>query len=221
MALTARTLSTREIAQGLRDAGFPEGLIPTMTAVTLAESSGNPYAHNPNRTTGDNSYGLLQINMIDGMGPERRAEFGIASNDALFDPATNFRAAKKIFDQQGIGAWGAYTNGSYKQFMGADIGSADVDIPRASRSGGSPTTGLDPNGAGSDVPDNLPLANKVALSGLDIDMAKALQESSEGRMAGAKVPGLLEGSQQQLGNEPVDSVAGRDRGVFQLLGLLS
>ena len=220
MALTARTLSTREIAQGLRDAGFPESLIPTMTAVTLAESSGNPYAHNPNRSTGDNSYGLLQVNMIDRLGPERRAQFGIASNEDLFDPATNFRAAKKIFDQQGIGAWGAYTNGSYKQFMGADVGSTDVDIPRASRSGGSPTTGLDPNGAGSDVLDNLPLANKVALSGLDVDMAKALQESSQGRMAGAKVPGLLEGSQQQLGDEPMDSVAGRDRGVFQLLGLL-
>ena len=91
----------------------------------------------------------------------------------------------------------------------------------ASRSGGSPTTGLDPNGAGSDVPDSLPLPNKVALSGLNIDMAQALEESSKGRMAGTRVPGLLEGSQQQLGNEPIDSVAGRDRGVFQLLGLLS
>jgi hypothetical protein len=116
----ARTLSTQQIASGLRNAGFPEEVIPTMTAVTMAESGGNPYAHNPNRDTGDNSYGLLQINMIDGMGPERRADFGINSDDQLFDADTNFRAAKRIFDQQGIGAWGAYTNGSYKKYLGQD-----------------------------------------------------------------------------------------------------
>lgn len=116
----ARTLSTQQIAQGLRDAGFPEQVIPTMTAVTMAESGGNPYAHNPNAGTGDNSYGLLQINMLGGMGPERRQWFGLNSDDQLFDPSTNFRAAKKIYDSQGIGAWGAYTNGSYKKYLGQD-----------------------------------------------------------------------------------------------------
>ena len=47
------------------------------------------------------------------------ADFGISSDDQLFDTDTNFRAAKRISDQQGIGAWGACTNGSYK-YLGKD-----------------------------------------------------------------------------------------------------
>ena len=117
----ARTLSTAQIRDGLRRAGFPEEVVPTMTAITYAESGGNPYAHNPNAGTGDNSYGLLQINMLGGMGPERRRWFGLNSDDQLFDPDTNFRAAKQIYDAQGLGAWGAYTNGSYQKFMGQDL----------------------------------------------------------------------------------------------------
>ena len=213
-----RTLSTIEIAQGLRNAGFPEDLIPTMTAVTLAESSGNPYAHNPNRNTGDNSYGLLQINMIDGMGPERRAEFGIGSNEALFDPATNFRAAKQIYDQQGIGAWGAYTNGSYKRFMGADVGSSEVERPRAMKT-------LTPGKSADEVVKDLPLAAKMSLAGADIDMAKTLREASQGRMAGGddQLPdGMIENTQQQLGGQPTGMAGNRDDlfgGILRLLGL--
>ena len=55
--------------------------------------------------------------MLGGMGPERRAQFGLSSNDELFDPKTNAKAAYQIYKQQGINAWGAYTNGSYKQFL--------------------------------------------------------------------------------------------------------
>ena len=61
-----------------RQAGFSsKELRPVMAAIGLAESVGNPRAHNPNASTGDNSYGLMQINMLGAMGPERRAAFGI------------------------------------------------------------------------------------------------------------------------------------------------
>ena len=88
-----------------------------MAAIGLAESGGNPRAHNPNASTGDNSYGLMQINMLGAMGPERRAAFGIQSNEELFDPLTNMKAAKKIFDSQGLGAWSVYKSGAYKQHL--------------------------------------------------------------------------------------------------------
>ena len=51
---------------------FADELIPLMIAVALAESSGLPYTHNRNQFTGDDSYGLFQINMIDEIGVERR-----------------------------------------------------------------------------------------------------------------------------------------------------
>ncbi len=100
-----------------RQAGFSPELAPVMAAIGLAESSGNPRAHNPNASTGDNSYGLMQINMLGAMGPERRAAFGIRSNEELFDPLTNMKAAKKIFDSQGLGAWSVYKSGAYKQHL--------------------------------------------------------------------------------------------------------
>jgi hypothetical protein len=115
--------SNPELASFARKAGFPEELIPTMVGISKAESGGNPLAFNPNASTGDLSYGLMQINMLGGMGPERRKEFGIKANEELYDPLKNFQAAKKIYDQQGLGAWSVYRSGKYKDFLptGAQI----------------------------------------------------------------------------------------------------
>ena len=104
----------QSLAEG---AGFKGEDARTMAAIAMAESSGNPKAHNPNASTGDNSYGLFQINMLGGMGPERRGQFGIESNEQLFNPATNVKAAKQVYDSQGFGAWSVYTSGKYKDFL--------------------------------------------------------------------------------------------------------
>ena len=111
------TFSPRRISKGLQRVGFADELIPLMTAIALAESSGLPYAHNRNEFTGDDSYGLFQINMIGDIGVERRQLFGLNNNDELFYPRKNFEAAKFIFDQQGLTAWGAYRNGSYRDHL--------------------------------------------------------------------------------------------------------
>lgn len=112
-----RVLSPAQIAAHVRAAGYPEELVPTKVAIAMAESSGNPRAHNPNASTGDNSYGLFQVNMLGSMGAERRRQLGLTSNDELFDPAVNARAAKQVFDSQGLGAWSVYKSGAYKKFM--------------------------------------------------------------------------------------------------------
>jgi len=113
----SKRYSQAQLAQFARQAGFPEQDVPTIVAIAMGESSGNPRAHNPDASTGDNSYGLMQINMLGQMGADRRAQFGLGSNEELFDPVKNFAAAKTIYDSQGLGAWGAYTNQSYKDFM--------------------------------------------------------------------------------------------------------
>ena len=123
MILTTRNrrsmgvFSSKRIQRGLQLAGFSDDLIPIMTAITFAESGGNPRAHNNNASTGDNSYGLLQINMINEIGRERRENFSLTSNRELFDPSVNFKVAKQIYDQQGLYAWGSYRNDSYKTFL--------------------------------------------------------------------------------------------------------
>ena len=63
----------------------------------------------------------MQINMLDRpgfeMGKERRTKWGLSSNEELNDPQTNFNAAFDVWQSQGWGGWGAYTDGRYKQFL--------------------------------------------------------------------------------------------------------
>jgi hypothetical protein len=109
-------LTRAEVATFARAAGFTTpDLNNTMVAIARAESGWNPKAHNP--IPPDNSYGLWQINMIGAMGPQRRKQFGITSNDQLFAPAINAHAAWLIYRQQGLKAWSTYSNGHYKKYL--------------------------------------------------------------------------------------------------------
>ena len=114
--INEKLMNTAKLAMG---AGFTKEEAKIMAAIAGGESSFNNRAHNPNRASGDNSYGLWQINMIDSMGPARRKQFGISSNEELFDPKVNARAAKAIYDSQGFGAWGAYKDGNAAKYMNA------------------------------------------------------------------------------------------------------
>ena len=114
---TGGTLNQEEIARAARAAGFPEDKVATMTAIAMAESSGDSAALNNNPNTGDLSYGLWQINMLGDMGPERRKLFGIKSNEELLDPLTNAKAAYKIYELQGYAAWSVYKSGKYRDYM--------------------------------------------------------------------------------------------------------
>lgn len=93
--------------------------VAVATAIAWAESGGNATAHNPNRATGDDSYGLWQINMLGSMGPRRRILFGISSNEKLLDPVTNANAMVKLWLNKGrsFRDWTTYNNGKYKSFL--------------------------------------------------------------------------------------------------------
>jgi len=109
------SLTFDQLKSHARNAGFSDEDAARMAAIAMAESSGNPRAHNS--TPPDNSYGLWQINMIGNLGPARRQQLGISSNEQLFDPATNAKAAKMIKDSQGWNAWTVHKTGAYKKFM--------------------------------------------------------------------------------------------------------
>jgi hypothetical protein len=89
-----------QIEQLLRQVGFPESAIPTMVKIAQLESTNNTQAFNDDSDTGDLSYGLFQINMLGDMGPERRKWFGIKSNEELYDPVTNAKAAYKLWNSR-------------------------------------------------------------------------------------------------------------------------
>jgi hypothetical protein len=135
-------LSDVQIANYARSAGLSGEAVAVAVAVALAESGGNPNAHNP--IPPDNSYGLWQINMIGSLGPARRSMLGIASNDALYDPGVNARAMA-ILSNHGANwhPWTTYTTGRYLFYLSRG---------RAAATGaGGGTSGTQTVGLGSDL----------------------------------------------------------------------
>jgi len=103
----SKMLKPKELKAILELAGFKGDALKIAWAVVMKESTGRPYSHNKNRKTGDNSYGLFQINMIDSLGPARRKQFDLSSNDALFDPLTNAKIAYHMSNKgTNWSAWG-------------------------------------------------------------------------------------------------------------------
>jgi Lysozyme like domain len=128
--------SAKEVYALARKGGFSpiEAVIATAIAGFRgsgpSESGGNPNAHNLNPTTGDDSYGLWQINMLGGLGPARRAAFGISSNEELLNPVTNAKAAYQVFKSQGWSAWSIFKSGAHKaNLAGATSGAKGVEDP--------------------------------------------------------------------------------------------
>ncbi len=98
--LASRTRAPKEVTERgiwlkalLKEAGFEGQNLKEAWAIVMKESTGRPTAYNGNRSTGDNSYGLFQINMIGDLGHARRELFNLKSNKDLFDPLTNAKAA--------------------------------------------------------------------------------------------------------------------------------
>ncbi len=106
----------------LRDAaskaGFTGNALNMAVAIGMAESGGNAGEVNNNPGTGDLSYGDWQINMLGGMGPQRRAQYGLSSNDALLDPYTNARVAYAMSGGgQNWNPWSTFKSGAYRQYL--------------------------------------------------------------------------------------------------------
>lgn len=81
------------------EAGGKAALAPLMAAIAIAESGGNPNAHN---TSG--AAGLWQI-------------LGQPFPGNVYNPLTNAKMAVAKYNSQGLGAWATYTSGAYKQYL--------------------------------------------------------------------------------------------------------
>jgi hypothetical protein len=83
------SLTDLELKELLSLVGFKGKDLVVAWAVAKKESNGRPLAFNGNHKTGDSSYGMFQINMIDNLGPDRRDKFDLDSNAELFNPVKN------------------------------------------------------------------------------------------------------------------------------------
>ena len=110
-----------KIEEMLLAVGFAPTIAKIMAAVSMAESAGDPMIDtvksglDPEKKK-EFSIGLLQLNMKDDRDRLLNV-FDIESEEELYDPIINVIAAKRLYDEQGLNAWGAYKNGSYKKFL--------------------------------------------------------------------------------------------------------
>jgi hypothetical protein len=122
-------LTDIELVWLLEAVGFEGQELKEAWAIAKKESNGRPLAFNGNTLTGDNSYGIFQINMINTLGEDRREKFDLAHNADLFNPVVNAQIAFHM--SQGGDVWRAWhigkdaytsTSGShyakFKQWLG-------------------------------------------------------------------------------------------------------
>ena len=96
-----------ELAKMLSTIGFEGRALKVAWAVVKKESNGRPLAFNGNVKTGDNSYGIFQINMIGGLGVARRDKYELNSNKELFDPVVNAQIAYHMSNEgSNWSSWG-------------------------------------------------------------------------------------------------------------------
>ena len=119
-APTGGTLSTDQLvalakqvgmSQNVNVSGYSGPLSVLMGAVGMQESRGKSTSMRSDTEV----YGLWQIRF-----PVHRAslaKIGITSPQQLYDPLLNAKAAKMIYDSQGITAWSGFTDGNYKKFL--------------------------------------------------------------------------------------------------------
>jgi hypothetical protein len=118
----ATELSDTDLKDLLSEVGFKGQALRIAWAVAKKESNGRPKAHNGDTRTGDNSYGLFQINMLGSLGTDRREKFELKSDLELFDPVKNAQIAYYMTNEgSNWSSWKIYpgkNNGSrYAEFF--------------------------------------------------------------------------------------------------------
>ena len=103
----SKQIEVDKLKRILQGAGFEGYSLRMAQAIIFLESNRRIYAHNPNANTGDNSYGLFQINMFRGLEAQRLEQYDLPNNEALFNPLVNARVAWDI--SEGGTNWSAWT----------------------------------------------------------------------------------------------------------------
>lgn len=99
----------KQLYSALSAAGLPPAAAAAFVSIAGRESGYNTGAHNGNAGTGDDSYGLFQVNLLNGGWTDFLKAHGL-SNPAqdLTTLRGSVQAAKAIYDSSGLHPWGGY-----------------------------------------------------------------------------------------------------------------
>jgi hypothetical protein len=114
----AKSLNETQCKELLSAVGFEGKALKVAWAVAQKESNCRPVAINNNHKTGDNSYGIFQINMIGELGEARLEKFNLESKKDLLDPVTNAEIAFYMSRKGSDWSSWTYLDGErFKQFL--------------------------------------------------------------------------------------------------------
>ncbi len=111
----AHALTDEQLVDMLHAVGFEGKALRSACAIAKAESNGRPLAFNGNAKTGDNSYGVFQINMLGELGLDRREKFELDSNAELLNPVVNAEIALHM--TKGGKDWSAWSSVNGKRYQ--------------------------------------------------------------------------------------------------------
>ena len=148
--------SFTQLEQLWTQAGGNPAVAPTMAAIGLAESSGNPNAVNPTDNNGQQtSWGIWQIS--------NGTHNPVSSS--WNDPLTNAALAVQKYNSQGLSAWGSYNSGAYQNYLNSASGSTVQGTNVGFFGSSSPTTSLNSigltGGGGSPIQGVLTLVDRA------------------------------------------------------------
>ena len=127
--------SRKGLMAALYQHGFRDKGLATAFGVALAESGGMSRAFNGKGR--DQSYGVFQINMTDKdpksphMGTNRRKQYHLKNNEALFDPNTNLSTAYGISAKgKWWKQWATYNSGDFTKYIDdAQLAARQAGVP--------------------------------------------------------------------------------------------
>lgn len=174
----------------LQQAGFKGEALKIAYAIAMAESGGNARAYNGKGP--DNSYGLFQINMLGNMGPARRKQYGLSSNDDLFDPLTNAKVAFKLSNGgKNWQPWATYTgsdgkgsDGPWRTYYGGSMGATITNNSSGPTGSGSGVADLSGIAAVTPKLDKYELMEKYGLTAATINANKEIKNLFNQAVAG-------------------------------------
>ena len=115
-------LSKSQVRKLALGAGFSPSEAATVVGIAGAESRRIP--SNSTKKSGlyqrpnEDSVGLMQINWGYHKNRGWLQKLGITKREQLFDPATNMKAAKYLYDGRGnFGDWSVYNSGKYREWL--------------------------------------------------------------------------------------------------------
>lgn len=103
---TGGSVDPKTLYQELKAQGLDPIHAAALVAIAGRESGYNAAAHNGNASTGDNSYGLFQINLING-------EHSQFSPEMLTTPQGSVSAAASLVKSGGLQPWGGYKGAAW------------------------------------------------------------------------------------------------------------